>query len=317
MGLAVLNHGKAPYEPNFNPMKRFLPILLLLLTCTGTELYAQKTSKESSNTEESYFLVDLSYMNDAVFMGRRDSIAAPYVLPSIGYYDKSGLFLDVSASYLTSSDEQRVDLFLATAGYLFDANKWSGGVSGTAYFYNEDSYNVQSEVVADITGILSYNLKAVEVSAYASSYFNNSGSPDIFLGLLMDRTFYAFNRSLLITPRASLFAGSQYFYQEYYSTSRLGNRKGQGKGTGSTEPMQTTVEIAEASEFNLLNLELGIPLQYHHNHFIFSFTPVWAFPQNSATLTTADGVFEEELDNVFYWSAGISYWFSTKKRKSL
>ncbi|WP_036381960.1 hypothetical protein [Muricauda sp. MAR_2010_75] len=296
-------------------MKRLLPILLML-ACTVTELHAQKTTKESSNTEESYFLVDLSYMNDALFMGRRDSIAAPYILPSIGYYDKSGLFLDVSASYLTRSDEQRVDLFFTTAGFLFDSNKWSGGASGTAYFYNEDSYNVQSEVVADITGILSYDLKAVELSVYVSSYFNKNSSPDIFMGLLMDHTFYAFNRSLLITPRASVFAGSQYFYQEYYSTSRLGNRKGQGKGAGSTEPIETTtVEIAEASEFNLLNLELSIPLQYHHNHFIFSFTPVWAFPQSSATLTTEDGVFEEELESVFYWSAGISYWFIAKKRK--
>ncbi|MFD2100597.1 hypothetical protein [Flagellimonas iocasae] len=298
-------------------MKHFLPILLLMFVCTGAELFAQKTAKESSNTEESYFLMDLSYMNDAVFMGRRDSIAAPYILPSIGYYDKSGLFLDVSASYLTRSEEQRVDLFLATAGFLFDAKNWSGGISGTAYFYNEDSYNVQSEVVADITGILSYDLKVLELSAYVSSYFNTTGSPDIFLGFLMDHTFYACKRSLLITPRASLFAGSQYFYQEYYSTSRLGNRKGQGKGAGSSEPVETTtVEIAEASEFNILNLELSIPLQYQHNHFIFSFTPVWAFPQSNATLTTEDGVFEEELENVFYWSAGISYWFSAKKQKS-
>ena len=113
-------------------MKRTLFILLLLLLSAGIKIHAQKTTKESSSTEESYFLVDLSYMNDAIFMGRRDSIAAPYILPSIGYYDKSGLFLDVSASYLTSSGEQRVDLFLATAGYLFKSKKWSGGVSGTA-----------------------------------------------------------------------------------------------------------------------------------------------------------------------------------------
>lgn len=301
---------------NSSAMKRMLPVLLPLFFSVGIGLHAQKITQESSDTEESYFLVDLSYMNDAVFMGRRDSIAVPYILPSIGYYDKSGLFLDASASYLTGSDEQRVDLFLATAGYLFDSLKWSGGVSGTAYFYNENSYNVQSEVVADITGILGYDLKALELSVYVGSYFNKNSSPDIFLGLLVDHTFHAFDRSLLMTPRASLFAGSQYFYQEYYSTSRLGNRKGQGKGSGGTGSMETTkVEIVEASEFKLLNMELSLPLQYHHKHFIFSFTPVWAFPQSSATLTTEDGVFEEELDNVFYWSAGISYWLNVGHKK--
>ncbi|WP_228237502.1 hypothetical protein [Allomuricauda sp. M10] len=288
-------------------------VLFMLLGLWGA--FAQKTSKQNTAEEESYVLVDLSYMNDAIFMGRRDSIAAPYLLPSIGYYDKSGLFFDATASYLTSSAEQRVDLFYISGGYLFDGKKWSGGLSGTAYFYNQDSYNVQSEVVADITGLLSYDLKLLELSVYASSYFNKNSSPDLFLGFMVDKPIYAMNRKLLIDPKFSVFAGSQYFYQEYYTTSRLGNRKGQGNGQGGTTTTEvvTNVEIAEASEFNVLNLEFGLPVHYQHKHFIFSFTPTWAFPQTPATLTTDDGVYEEDLKNVFYWSAGISYWFKTKK----
>lgn len=297
----------------------------MLFFFLGVGLFAQntpKSSKESSDDEESYILTDVSYINDAVFMGRRDSIAAPYLLPSIGYYDKSGFFIDVSASYLTSSEESRVDLFLTTAGYLFEHKKWSGGFSGTAYFYNENSYNVQSEVVADITGLLSYDFDILEFSAYASSYFNKNSSPDIFLGFMADHTFYGKKKNFLITPRVSAYAGSQYFYEEYYTTSRLGNRKsstsGQGSGQGGTTDTGTevtTVQIAEASEFNLLNVELSVPLQYYHKQFIFSFTPVWAFPQTSATLTTDTGTYEEDLENVFYWSVGISYWFNTKKKK--
>ncbi len=288
-------------------------VLSMLLGLWGA--FAQKTSKQNTADEESYVLVDLSYVNDAIFMGRRDSIAAPYLLPSIGYYDKSGLFADATVSYLTSSAEQRVDLFYLSGGYLFDGNKWSGGLSGTAYFYNQDSYNVQSEVVADVTGLLSYDLKLLELSVYVSSYFNKNSSPDLFLGFIVDKPIYTMNKQLLIDPKFSIFAGSQYFYQEYYTTSRLGNRKGQGKGQGSTTTTEvvTNVEIAEASEFNVLNLELGLPIHYQHKHFIFSFTPTWAFPQTPATLTTDDGVYIEDLKNVFYWSAGISYWFKTKK----
>ena len=274
------------------------------------------TVKEKSNDNQSYLLTDISYINDAIFMGRRDSIAAPYIFPSIGYYDASGFFADVSASYLTSSDESRFDLFLISAGYMFDAKKWSGGISGTAYFFNEDSYNVQSETVGDITGMLGYDLDAFEVTLNASSYFNKESSADIFVGLMLDRTFYAADNSLLINPSLALYAGSQYFYQEYYTTSRLGSRKGQGNGTSLTEPSSATaVEIKEASEFNLLNVELSLPLQYYHKQFIFSVTPTWAFPQSSATITTEDSVIVEDLENVFYWSVGISYWFKTKKEK--
>ena len=61
-------------------------------------------------------------------------------------------------------------------------------------------------------------------------------------------------------PRISLYAGSQYFYQEYYSSSRLGNRKGKEKGPWKqSQPPATVVEIKEASEFNFLNLELSLP----------------------------------------------------------
>ena len=245
-------------------MKRYARLSLLLCLGIMAGAFAQKTNKEKVNREDSYVLMDVSYMNDAVFMGRRDSITAPYLLPSIGYYDKSGLFIDATVSYLTSSDEQRVDLFYLTGGYLFDSNNWSGGVSGTAYFYNEESYNVQSEVVADITGLISYDFRLLELSVYGSSYFNKNSSPDIFLGFMADHT---------------------------------------------------TVQIAEASKFNLLNMELSFPFQYHFDQFILSFTPTWAFPQTPATLTTDTGTFEEDLENVFYWSVGLSYWFNTKKNQ--
>ena len=298
-------------------MKTRFTICLLVLSLVQTGLIAQNNKqsvKEKSSDNQSYVLADVSYVNDAIFMGRRDSIAAPYIFPSIGYYDESGFFADVSASYLSSSEESRFDLFLISAGYMFDAKKWSGGISGTAYFFNEDSYNVQSETVGDITGMLGYDLDAFEVTLTASSYFNKESSADFFAGLMLNRIFYAADNSLLINPSLALYAGSQYFYQEYYTTSRLGSRKGQGNGTSLTEPSTATaVEIKEASEFNLLNVELSLPLQYYHNQFIFSVTPTWAFPQSSATITTEDSVIEEDLENVFYWSVGISYWFKTKK----
>jgi len=292
-------------------------MLTLILPFMGLLAQSNKTTvKEKSNENQSYLLTDISYINDAIFMGRRDSIAAPYIFPSIGYYDASGFFVDVSASYLTSADENRVDLFLMSAGYLFNSNKWSGGISGTAYFFNEDSYNVRSETVGDISGMLGYDLDAFEVTLTASSFFNNESSADIFAGLMLDRTFYVADNSFLINPSITLYAGSQYFYEEYYSTSRLGNRKGQGKGNLSTEPnVSTNVQILEASEFNLLTVELSLPLQYYHKQFIFSATPRWAFPQSSATITTVDTIIKEDLETVFYWSVGISYWFNTKKNK--
>ena len=299
---------------------RFLLNLLFAFFIT-TGLVAQnnqQTVKEKSDKDESYVLIDVSYINDAVFMGRRDSIAAPYILPSIGYFDKSGFFVDASASYLVGSEENRVDLFLGSLGYMSHTENLNGGISGTAYFFNEDSYNVKSSVVADISGFLSYDFKVLEFSLLASTYFNDGSSADIFTGLTLNRVFFSNDQQFLINPTIAVYAGSQHFYQEYYSTSRLGNRKSKGKGQSindSPTEVSTLVEIQDVSQFNILNVELSLPLQYYYKQFIFSLTPVLAIPQTSATITTEDMVITEDLESTFYFSAGISYWFNTKTTK--
>ena len=299
---------------------RFLLNLLFAFFIT-TGLVAQnnqQTVKEKSDKDESYVLIDVSYINDAVFMGRRDSIAAPYIFPSIGYFDKSGFFVDASASYLVGSEKNRVDLFLGSLGYMSHTENLNGGISGTAYFFNEDSYNVKSSVVADISGFLSYDFKVLEFSLLASTYFNDGSSADIFTGLTLNRVFFSNDQQFLINPTIAVYAGSQHFYQEYYSTSRLGNRKSKGKGQSindSPTEVSTLIAIQDVSQFNILNVELSLPLQYYYKQFIFSLTPVLAIPQTSATITTEDMIITEDLESTFYFSAGISYWFNTKTTK--
>lgn len=256
----------------------------------------------------------MSYMNDAVFMGRRDSIAAPYILPSVGYYDSSGFFADASLSYLTATNEQRVDLFLLSAGYLFDAKKWSGGLSATGYFFNKESYNVQSEMTANLSGLISYDLDVLAISLALNSFFNSGSSTDVFSEIMLNRVFYADDRRLIMQPSFVVQLGTQNFYEAYYQSSRYGNRKGKGIG-GQNQMSSSTLTLREATEFNLLNIGLSIPLQYHLSSFIFSFTPNLSFPQSSVTIRLDDTVIEEKLESIFYWSVGISYWFPTTTKK--
>ncbi|NER16809.1 hypothetical protein [Spongiivirga citrea] len=297
-------------------MKRYAVLSLCLVSFSISSLFPQQREeviKEVSN-DDSYILADISYISDAVFMGRRDSIAAPYVFPSIGYYDASGFFVDATLSYLTASEEQRVDLFLLSGGYLFDKNKWSGGITATGYFYNDDSYNVQSEISASLNGLLSYDLDYIELSVSIGSFFTSGSSNDLFAGFFIERAFINKKENLLFQPSIGVNIGTQNFYEAYYQSSRLGNRKGKGSGNGG-QTESNTVTFEESSSFNILNIELSAPIEYHYKSFIFSFTPSLSFPQSSVTIVTEDAVFEEDLDTVFYWAAGVSYWFKTKKKQ--
>ena len=296
-------------------MKTIKLLCLLLPVFMPGILFSQDYSRTTQDLQEegfSYMLADISYISDAVFMGRRDSIAAPYLFPSIGYYDTSGFFADASVSYLTGSEANRVDLFLLSAGYTFDKDSWSGGISGSAYFFNDESYNVKSETLGDLTGLLGYDLGPLETSLSISTYFNDGGSADLFVGWQLSKEFISSDRSWWIVPEFTLYAGTQKFYQAYYQTSRLGNRKGQGMGSGGAVSLSEQVlEIEEAEEFNVLNLEIGLPIHFYHKQFIFSMNPVMAFPQSPATIQTEDAVISEDLDPVFYGYVGISYWFKT------
>jgi len=287
-------------------------LILLLILCLPSYVVAQ--DHKNVDKEKSYILTDLSYQNDAVFMGRRDSISAPYIVPSIGYYDQSGFFADASLSYLTKSNENRVDLFLATVGYRFNSNKFSGTLSGTKYFFNDKSYSIQSEVEGDISAILSYDLGFLETSLITSAYFSKNSNTDFFIGAQIAKSLFAIDKSLEIKPTFNIYAGSQYFYQEYYRYNRIGNRKGNMAGQNQ-QSTTTVLGIEEVNKFNILNVELSMPIRYYYKSFIFSFVPQWAFPQSNATITLENTTIKEDLKNIFYWSAGVSFWFNTKREK--
>ncbi len=289
-------------------MKKFIVFINLLFFCIPIYIVAQDSTKVKKI--KSYIVTDVSFQNDAVFMGRHDSIAAPYMVPSIGYYAASGFFADASLSYLTKANESRIDLFLLTAGYRFETKKLSGNISGTKYFFNDISNNIQSEIVADVSSKISYAFNFVKTSLTASTYFNKNSDPDFFVGAHLAKKFETRDESFEVIPTFSLYAGSQYFYEEYYKT---GNKPIIGNGNGQNQQVETIIlGINEVNKFNLLSIEFSMPINYYYKSFIISTTPQLAFPQSNATFTTETTVIKENLKEVFYWSVGISYLFNKK-----
>jgi hypothetical protein len=61
-------------------------LIILIVLFSDITLGQNITEKEAS-----YVSLNMNFINDAVFMGRKDSIATPYLYPSILYHNKSGL----------------------------------------------------------------------------------------------------------------------------------------------------------------------------------------------------------------------------------
>src|SRR5580698_4161644 len=95
---------------------------------------------------ESFWLASLNFLNNNVYLGRKDSIASPYFTASLSYYHKSGLFINASASYLTKPGQNRIDLSTIDGGYTYLSKKFEGTITISKYFFSPESYNVRSEI---------------------------------------------------------------------------------------------------------------------------------------------------------------------------
>ncbi|MDH3381271.1 MAG: hypothetical protein OEL54_01095 [Flavobacteriaceae bacterium] len=287
-------------------MKTFhFNIIILMLFLIGfNPVRGQNDNKFLKKSSDSYFSTSVNYISDAVFLGRKDSVSAPYLYPVILYHHNSGLYASGSLSYLTKSNQSRVDLYLLTAGIDFNFNKFQGDISATKYFFNDESYNVISDVEGDITAQFLYDFNYINLSFDASTYFNKNSHNDFFLSGNLFYDFKTINGQLLISPRAGIHFGTQYFYEEYYMNNRMGNRKGYKGGNN----IQTSIiTLNEREKFNIMAIDFSFPFLYTHESLTFTFIPTFVFPKNKSTFVINDEVYNEELKETFYWILGVSY----------
>lgn len=299
-------------------------IALMLTLLMAGDVLAQGTRQKDTTGVSSFASFGLRYKSDYYYMGRADSVKAPYVIPSIGYYHKSGLFISGSLSYLTASGENRVDLFTLSAGYDYFGERVAAGLAVDQFFFSDESYSVQAEMSTYVSGYVGYDLQAFMVIADAS--LGVSDNLDFFLGGEVSRTFYLLRNHLLLTPSFYTNLGTQRYYNEYYTKRTLttggmgdggsgsgpgGNGHGSGSGgTTNSVPVITTIteiSIAESEKFQVLDYELGMNATYRLDRFRFIMSGTFLFPVNPATVVTEDGTYEEDLENGFLWTAGIRY----------
>ncbi|WP_242084612.1 hypothetical protein [Aestuariivivens sediminis] len=289
----------------------FIPIILfLLLSHMAIGQDGNANAMAVKNRDASYISFSLNYTNDAVFMGRKDTLSAPYVFPSITYYNKTGFYTTGSFSFLTRPNESRIDLFLITAGYDFTLKRFAADLSFTKYFFNADSYNVKSQIEADITASMVYDFNYVNIEAGAIVFFSNESRSDVFLTSGISHDFSTKNQKLQWSPTIGMYFGSQNFYEEYYINKSYGGggQKGAGHGGGDiTQSMVPSLVIEESEKFSLMAIAFSSPIWFVHKPFLAVLAPNYVIPRTPATLTTDGEVYKEDLDNTFYFTVGIAY----------
>ncbi|MEK7224958.1 MAG: hypothetical protein AAB221_04660, partial [Bacteroidota bacterium] len=228
--------------------------------------------------------------------------------PSLGYYHKSGLYIEGSASYLLRSGSGRFDLFTLGAGYDFSFGNFEGQVAAEKYFYNNSSTNVAAEVKGIISLSATYDFGFIRSWLQPGISFSNK--TDYWLSWGVDHSFMP-NDQWEITPSFSLNAETRNYYTSYFGNRRFRPKNGPAAPT-------VTASMADASKLRIMDYEFSVPVSYSVNRFTFGFTPYYAIPVNPAVVMLAikppvapafTKTITEKTENSFYFSFDIGFRF--------
>ncbi|MEP7278902.1 MAG: hypothetical protein ABI813_09690 [Bacteroidota bacterium] len=292
-------------------MKRVLPGFLCCMFASGVFAQGDTTSHQPAPLK-SYFSTTLGFLSNAVYNGRKDVSATPYITPMVGYYSKTGLFIDGSCSYLTKSGSSRIDLYNLEAGYDFYAGDFDGEVSAGKSFYNSNSNNVQSQIAGNITVSAGYDFTFIKPTIEGGINFGSQ--PDYLLGFGLEHSFYLLQDKLQFTPGAFANGSTLHYYGSYFNKRRIGGKKKNGGVV-----YDVTAGVDNPSRFNMLDYQFSLPVLYMMDKFSFSFTPVYVLPVNPALIvvqlkpqTGGDTITKtsaEIISHTFYFSLAVGYKF--------
>ncbi|MDP4270207.1 MAG: hypothetical protein Q8909_08775 [Bacteroidota bacterium] len=278
-------------------MTKKLVLIVLVLSSLPIIIKAEDEKK-------SYFTATVNYSTNSVWEGRSDSIITPYIGTTLGYHFKFGGYINGTLNFYPNRKDNVLDQSILQAGYDFTLikDKLKGALSYSAYFNSKYSTQVRSEIQGVTSAGLSYDAKIFEWSVNADYDFGNKS--DFTLTSSLSRWIQVFskgNHTLSVNPTVSGFAGTQNLYAEYLK-NRVNKIKLHGKKAGTTAASTTsTVQTSEYSQFNLVDIDLALPVGYSYHDLSFSVTPTYAIP-----LHVQSGEF---TSHPFYLNFSVEYKF--------
>jgi hypothetical protein len=294
-------------------MIKFLPKALL---CAVLCFFAFRGMAQNDTTKKSGIKVGLSFLNNDVYMGRADSISTPTLIPALGYTFKSGLFFNAELYYITNRKQNKLDGGSIEGGYNYTSDSFEWGASFTKLFYNSNSTQVSSAISSIINAYADYDIAGIITPAVSFNYnipksgyksdfiINPSLSHDFEVNGLFDN-----NDKLTISPMAAMNAGTQNFYSGYISrrTTKL-------KKVNTLINTQLTEYDNYLDQFNVLDYEFSVPVEYKSGIFSVNFTPTYSLPKNGlpAPQTAVQRALITGLElkpSIFYFQLGVSLKF--------
>lgn len=311
-------------------MKRYLFLMYTVLGSffLSSDALAQTIATNKADslaiTKNILLNVGSQYVSNLTYAGRRDISSVPILLPNITLVSTKGFFLGTAAYVNATQNNFSADGLSITPGYVFplSSNKKLGGVlSATKYFFKDSSAVILNSFNATTDAAIYYQAKLMKISL-SGSYQIGKIQND-FVNTLELLKEIPLIKGLKISPTLSLMAGTQSFYQTYYTQTtrqrKIINPSENNApivpilpGGGNQQPSESVInetvteeQQREIRKYNLLASTLSVPFNYKINQLQLNFTPYFIKPINQVQLSS-----EEQAGNLFFlFNTGISFTF--------
>jgi hypothetical protein len=265
-------------------MKHFLTIAVFLSFCSVAVAQEENSVKAPDSTESgrSTFTAGVLYATNASYYGQKAEENTPYLALMASYRHRSGFYVSGMAYRLLNDSSKLASAYAAGAGFEFPLGKKFTADLGYSYtFFPKLSPFLQAANPHTASATLTYE-GWLTASLNFDYTFGKTGdffitpavSKQIILKTFDSVTF------LVFTPEFNVTAGTQRFY-EYYESTRKKRDSVLGKvldrlpvnlpGNNPNRPddPETTVEVKEASRFDLLSYNCKLPLAFYYKKMVF------------------------------------------------
>lgn len=270
---------------------------------SAKEVVVAKPDSVSAKKEKTTFTTALDFYSNLHYFGRTDILRSTAWVPNVFLQFGNGIFLNSSLIFVNSSGQA----LKYTAATLGGGYKWgnpakvhtlTGSVYAAKFFYS-NSLLVQSSQEGQAGIALSYRNKIANINGGSSIAFGDQ--TDFFTIIGLDHLFKYNSKNgkniFAFIPTFNVNAGTQNFTNTYYKRGSI--------------PFTDTLVTETSKRFNVLSLELNVPLVYIHNKFAFTLTPGVVFPQNVIKVEGRPDL-SENASTLGYANFGVSYTFGKK-----
>ncbi len=258
--------------------------------------YLDSKYEDDPMDEVTHMNLGMNVLSNNMHLGRKDKNAIPYITPYLGYYFRTGFYINGSVSYGAVRKFGHVDRMAIEGGYdrTWGTNFLAGAYAGQ-YFYHKQSASVNASITqqAGVYGKYINDLVEPQVDII---YNNTTTAPDYLIDISVDHRFRLADNKLNIYPTFAFFIGTQHFYDNYY-ISKAARESGATISTAVDNP----------GNIKPLNVEFSAKATLWAGNWMFTMIPTYTTPLGAGKVTLPTGVISERLKPSFYIELDACY----------